>query len=249
MARLPELTEAEIKEWFDLERYPTDGLSSLGLAGWVQVLSDRLVLRGFVDSGRGGYVIEGLTNLAEAPLRSLGMDLPLVHGEHPTDTPTVYFARTNVLRLATMLADQKNINGDDCYDLALQQAEGNHPMKLVNINVDLGATRTQIKADFNRWLDGVVKLQKPPTQRNYSNQSAAIAEWIEHKYLPYFDLTLVADFQKKRISTETMAWVLGLTTGRNPPDATDALKAPRKSLEVFTWETVHAMWRQRDAEK
>ena len=46
-----QLTEADL-QWFDISLYPVDRLRAIPLAGWIQIVNDRLALQFFINANR-----------------------------------------------------------------------------------------------------------------------------------------------------------------------------------------------------
>jgi len=241
---------ADDLHWFDYTKYSSEHLYSLDLDGWIGLLTDRLVLKSMAGGPMRLSALEGMTELADNPFASLGFKPPQLLGSHPTDTATVFLARSGVISEQAKAITQHQHKPTDIFDLAEKARPGALPLGFVTIQVDLRAKRTQVKRDFNAWLTAMDKKKvgpKPPKLRDYS-KPAVFKDWIENDYLPYFDLQLFATLSGRRLPPRLAAEQLCLISDHDPdsPDASDVLKAPRTSLDVFNLDTVYAMWRLRD---
>jgi hypothetical protein len=241
----PPLTKDDLK-WFELSRYGKEQLDPLGLRGWLQVLANRLAIKSFLSSGYSAFALEAFRQLHTEPMEPLFGRVGSVPLSHPSDTPSVFFARAGTLRLYGGQAQALNLDISDSYDIQLFARESNQPRLFATVTVNLGATKSQIKKDFGKWLDEVGKLQAPPTNRVYTNEDKTFGEWIKCYYLPYFDLSLFAEIVGRSIPTELMVDTLQLRKlqKNENTDALDLLKPPRRSLTVFNVETLMAMWTQ-----
>jgi len=249
----PPVLDRSLLDWFSLDRYPRERLEALGVAGWVQVLADRLSIRDMVKMGRQDVALEAFAELQKDPFGQLGFDRPRVHGALPVDTPTVLPIRTALLVYYADLAKKHGFDNSSAFDFALLGVTQQPAIQLATIQVDLRARRQQIKADFAAWLRGIDKLQPSPDQYDYTADKA-FARWIDYKYLPCFDLVLFEELQGRKMSPQVRYDLLKMFEGQDanhphaPSEMPDALKAPLKCRQAFSWDNVHAMWRQRDAQ-
>lgn len=240
------LTKADLA-WFDLNKYSPDKLRALGLAEWAQLLNDRAVASCMV-SFDPSIANKYFDRIKIDPLASAGSQPPgwWWWTTEPPETMTVYFAPARHITSCAEIIEKLEIRQSEAFDIAWRKREKRSWMPWATIKVDLRAQRTQIKKNFNEWLDSIDRLQAPPIKRDYTN-GRVFARWIEYSYLPYFDLKLFADLTGKPIPPSLMVELLGLADKEmNDADLTDLLKAPRRSLKTFTEETIWAICHQRD---
>lgn len=239
-----ELTEADFA-WFKYGNYTTGRLDALGHRGWLRVLGDRLILRGLVEQGMSSSALQFFEDLSADPLGPIGLDdVSPLEGSHPSDTATVFLARSLWITFVARIVEAKQLPPLAPYDLATRDLEqpSPGPGPIVTLNVNLGANRQTIRRDFSRWLNAMDDVYPPPKRRNYAGH-AVYSEWIDHDYLPYFDLRLYAEARRMHLSGGLAMTLLGLTDDPNGPDL---LKVRQKSWGTFNFATWMAMWTQLD---
>lgn len=237
------LTESDLA-WFSYAAYGSDELGRLGLSGWVSVLSDRIAIKSMLAMNRRDMAAEAMSEIQTAPLKSLGFELPQLAGGAGLDQPTVFLARVGVLKAFAKVAADHKLPDSDQFDLAWAAAEGRTLSGFATIQIDLRAKRSQVRADLETLLLKFDSHVKGPLKRDFTS-GTVFEEWIAHEYLPCFDLLLYAEIQEKTIQPALLAKLLRVDDGET--DASDLLKAPRRCVQTFTPDVLHAMWRQRDA--
>lgn len=76
-----------------------------------------------------------------------------------------------------------------------------------NVTIDLTVTDEQIKEEFAHWLKNYRKYSgySSPKKSQKSDKDivkADINDWVDFQLMPYLDLTLIAEFEKKSIGNE-----------------------------------------------
>lgn len=235
--------------WFKLERYAPDALNSLGLQGWISALIHRLLIWEGAKRGElrvAKFYFQRLLNAPDFP--AMGRIAPLTT-LHASDTPTVRLATLGVVQLLGRDAELDPTNFFVAFDdVKLKQSQSRR-RATVTLHVNLAGSRSQIKQDFLRWLEGVDYFHPAPTRRDFGAGGAAISEWIEAKYLPAFDLELCALLKGKILPQELLASKLGLQSKVEAADRNiqDVVRTPKRALKVFSKETLIDMYLQLSA--
>jgi hypothetical protein len=243
---LPRLTKSDLA-WFDLGKYASTKLKALDLSGWIRILMVRQLVFNLLADGRHDLALGFAEVLQADPLDCGPVDVPIIHGDHFSDTATVCFLRAAQIAKLTEEVLRNELSDHELVSPALMERWEEPSIRFATVAVDLTATRTQIRSDFNTWLDRMDFIQAPPKARNFSNPKL-LGQWIAGKYLPCFDLDLFASLHGSYIPSKLMAERLQL----NVKDFTelevkDAVKKCRNCHDVFTIDTVLAMARKRDA--
>lgn len=235
-----ELTEADFG-WFNYGKYSTERLYSLGHKGWLRVLGDRLLLRGLVENGMSGSALQFFKDLSVDPLGPIGFDdVRPIEGPHPSDTSTVFLARSFWGTYMARTVEANQLPPLAPYDVAVRDLDQPMAGSIVTLHVNLGANRQKIREDFGRWLNAMDDVHPPPKRRDYTGD-AVYADWIEHDYLPYFDLRLYAEARGLGLSGPLAMKMLRLM---DDPDGPDLLKVRQRSWGTFNFATWWDMWAQ-----
>jgi hypothetical protein len=75
---------------------------------------------------------------------------------------------------------------------------------LAYVTIDITATDEQIKSDLAHWLTHYRKAKnyEAPSKKKYTQ--ADFDHWVKFGFVPYLDLMLIAKFEEKRISDESI---------------------------------------------
>ena len=255
MARLPELTEVEIRQWFVLSKYASAKLP-MAPDAWVPIVAARAHLLRLLEMGELAEAMAGHQKLADDPTVDLGVQpdflavpdrkLPV---SDPADTPSVKLISMRSVRgmhrMETVAAAFRTAE-TKAFDRIF--SEVNHhgrPGGFAHLQVNLLATKVQIQRDFARWLDLYVASHRA-TNRIY--EPDLMKKWAKDKILPYADLYIFAAASGGRIGPTLFCKLLGYES--SPGHAWDELRAHQRALhEVFTFETASALRLARDSAK
>lgn len=228
-------TEEELRCWFKLDNY--EQLRDLPLSHWVKLIELRVLAAWMVE--------RKVRPLPANPiLQSIALDPCSADGEryqqvlaHASDTPSVKHLRVAECELLARTSWVNRLPPDECFDLIEKnfELEGQFG-DFAHLRIDVGATKAQLQEDFANWIDRFYELHaKKPTNRDYA---ARVRMWADGKYLPYFDLHLIAKAVGRSIPPREMCKLLKIEAS---PTASDSLKSARKSLTVFNEDTLRAM--------
>lgn len=249
-----ELTEAEL-DWFELGRYDRDLMRDLDVRSWAGILEARvrLVTARFVLTALKEFKVLALDPLSfRAPHRFL-QDVSKTGAaqQHRTDTPSVRFLRVSEIRDCATAA--KWLEPQDIF--SLEEHDLGSRRRRVVVDINLGAAREQIGADFNCWLNEAFALlpSNPPlklklgvVKRRFTKD--ALHRWVDRKYLPYFDLNLFASLKGKSIPPDLVVKKLKIPW-KFKEDPLALLKGASGGMKIFTAANYLALRAEAEAEQ
>lgn len=227
------LTASELS-WFSYDSYSPQALRRLSPQQWLQILDDRVLLGRLIGISHFDEVLRHFDRLKSDPTASLGVSVTSTLTPHVSDTASVRLIRASNIYVMANVAQNLRLQGGDCYDMVVQPVDSAGLDSRAHVSVNFWATKAQIKADFNTWLNAMCKLRPTATNRRYDS---VLKQWGNQQYLPFFDLHLYAQACQAKLRPDLVCRLLRLPEGR----PSDQLKTPSRSLEVFTWQTAEAL--------
>jgi hypothetical protein len=205
--------------WFDIKNY--ESLKSMSIEDWARLLKDRYnfyhAVNIYENHHRPNNIVDD--NLVEFLANAVACLRRGFSSVFIGDTSKFLPSSVNDLSLfdVWMMAQDGrliHVQPDRCKDEFSEIALQPFGIDLVNyrttVNINLSATDTQIKKDFNHWLRRCRKetghydhAPKKKSQKKLANKELYTQkdfdEWTEYGVIPYLDIVLIAKIEGKEI--------------------------------------------------
>lgn len=215
------MTGAFEASWFKLSNY--DAVETFDINEWYFQLEKRQALRLSILINNdlaerlkvGGWMHPHYEKTAKELIESIKDQPIFVNDKREMPVRSV----TDTVLFDLRFASVWNNNQENASDLSFDKFISTFPYMPVAprksiesyccsiLTVDINASDQQLKNDFEEWLKDFRQTTKYEAEKK-SIAPNALRKWAKHKVLPYLDLTLIAEAEKKRLTQNKLGNLL-----------------------------------------